>query len=93
VAALGVEPVAVWTGALRDVLVVLADEQAVRGVVPDLAAIVRIEREDDIRGVIVTAPGDDYDFVSRCALLAEGGNSQTTVSLLTYISGPCSFAA
>jgi PhzF family phenazine biosynthesis protein len=64
--ALGAQPVEVYrTGALRDLLVVLRDEHAVRGLVPDMTAIARIERDHDIRGVIVTAPAADYDFVSR----------------------------
>jgi PhzF family phenazine biosynthesis protein len=75
--ALGAEPVEVYrTGALRDLLVVLRDEPAVRGVVPDLTAIARIERQDDVRGVIVTARADQdsagYDFVSRFFAPADG---------------------
>lgn len=50
---------------IRDLLVELADEQAVRELTPDLAAVARLEH----RGVIVTAQaaaGDSgYDFVSR----------------------------
>jgi PhzF family phenazine biosynthesis protein len=65
-AALGAEPVAAYgTGALGDLLVELADEKAVRGLVPDQAALARLEA----RGVIVTAAADGtaggYDFVSR----------------------------
>jgi PhzF family phenazine biosynthesis protein len=71
--ALGVEPGEVYrTGALRDLLVVLRDEQSVRDVVPDLTAIARIERDDDVRGVIVTAPAVDHDFVSRFFAPADG---------------------
>ncbi|MCM2577457.1 PhzF family phenazine biosynthesis protein [Streptomyces meridianus] len=48
-----------------DLLVELADEDTVRSVVPDLAAVARL----DHRGVIVTAraavAADGYDFVSR----------------------------
>lgn len=42
-------------------MVVVGDEQAVRGLAPDMAAI----RDLDRRGVIVTAPGEECDFVSR----------------------------
>jgi PhzF family phenazine biosynthesis protein len=76
--ALGADPVEVYrTGALRDLLVVLRDERAVHGVVPDMTAIARIERDDDVRGVIVTAPAADlgasgYDFVSRFFAPADG---------------------
>ncbi|SMC71532.1 PhzF family phenazine biosynthesis protein [Kibdelosporangium aridum] len=64
--ALGTQPVAAYrTGALGDLLVVLSDEDTVRGLRPDLASIARIEQESGIRGVIVTAESADYDFVSR----------------------------
>ena len=57
------------TGAARnaqnDLLVVLDDEEAVRKLTPDLAALARI----DARGICVTAPAapgsGPYDFVSR----------------------------
>ncbi|QNS07461.1 PhzF family phenazine biosynthesis protein [Streptomyces xanthii] len=66
--ALGVRPLSAHdTGdAIGDLLVELADEQAVRNLAPDLAALARGSR----RGVIATAlaqdPGTGYDFVSRC---------------------------
>jgi PhzF family phenazine biosynthesis protein len=44
-----------------DYLAVLADEAAVRAVEPDHIALMKLDR----RGVIVTAPGDQADFVSR----------------------------
>lgn len=66
--ALGTEPVAAFdTGALGDLLVELADEDAVRALSPDLSALAGL----GIRGVIVTARAraadgaDGYDFVSR----------------------------
>jgi PhzF family phenazine biosynthesis protein len=59
VEALGVTPLAILAG--RDYLVRVADESSVRRVVPDLGALARIDR----RGVIVTAPGQAHDFVSR----------------------------
>ncbi|MFF2848209.1 PhzF family phenazine biosynthesis protein [Streptomyces sp. NPDC058001] len=50
---------------LGDLLVELADEKAVRGLAPDIAALVRHSE----RGIIATARADDpsggYDFVSR----------------------------
>jgi PhzF family phenazine biosynthesis protein len=75
--ALGAEPEAVHgTGPLRDVLVVLADEAAVRAVTPDFTALAHITRRDDIRGVTITAaasdPGRGYDFVSRFFSPADG---------------------
>lgn len=60
VEALGVEPA--WVGRNRfDYLVELADEATVRQLAPDLAALRAIET----RGVIVTAPGQQHDCVSR----------------------------
>lgn len=68
--ALGRKPDATFgTGALGDVLALLPDEAAVRGLRPDLAALETVGREHGFRGVIVTAratdPGSGYDFVSR----------------------------
>ena len=60
--ALGEAPV--WTGRSRfDVVVCLESADAVRRLAPDFAALARL----DVRGVIVTAEGDDegFDFVSR----------------------------
>lgn len=58
------------TGSLGDFLVVLENEDAVRGLDPDFPALVDIQHRSPRpdRGVIVTAPsqpGSDYDFVSR----------------------------
>jgi PhzF family phenazine biosynthesis protein len=64
------------TGELGDVLVVLRNEAAVRALAPDLGAVERISRRDDIRGVIATAaaadPAGGYDFVSRFFTPATG---------------------
>jgi len=63
-ASLGAEPVWTGRGATHDVLCELADEGAVRALVPDIAGL----RAIDARGVIVTARAQrncDYDFVSR----------------------------
>jgi PhzF family phenazine biosynthesis protein len=66
VEALGVKPEATYrTGPLRDLLTVLSDEAAVRAVAPDIAAVEALTRRDNIRGVTVTAPATEYDFVSR----------------------------
>ncbi len=46
----------------KDYLVVLKDEQAVRALKPDFTQWLQLDR----RGVIVTAPGQNTDFVSRC---------------------------
>ncbi|MDT3716407.1 PhzF family phenazine biosynthesis protein [Pseudomonas soli] len=45
----------------KELLVVLASEQAVRACAPDMVALARLPG----LGVIVTAPGEEHDFVSR----------------------------
>ncbi len=57
--ALGVTPLETWRS--RDLMAVLAHEEQVRELVPDLAAVAEL----DAPGVIVTAPGRAIDFVSR----------------------------
>lgn len=59
-AALGTEPLEVYTGK-TDLLAVLENEAAVAALQPDFRTLARIKA----RGVIVTAPGDAVDFVSR----------------------------
>ncbi|OKK03231.1 oxidoreductase [Streptomyces sp. CB03234] len=72
--ALGVDVVAVHDTAphIGDLLVELRDEQSVRSLAPDLAALATMSD----RGVIATAaaedPGRGYDFVSRCFFPAVG---------------------
>ena len=44
-----------------DYLVVLPDQQSVINSVPDLGLLAKLDR----RGVIITAPGEHYDFVCR----------------------------
>jgi len=66
--ALGVVPVEV-VGDAFNYLALLESAKVVRELVPDIAAIARVDRS----GVIVTAPGDDnYDFVSRYFAPAKG---------------------
>lgn len=57
--ALGVEPRELWKA--RDLLAVLGSEGEVRALRPDLAKLSEI----DVFAVIVTAPGEQADFVSR----------------------------
>lgn len=58
-AALGIRPAQVLGNV--DLLAILPDEAAVRALTPDLRALAVLE----CRGVIVSAPGDEVDFVSR----------------------------
>ncbi|TXB62709.1 PhzF family phenazine biosynthesis protein [Phaeodactylibacter luteus] len=60
-AALGLQPDSVWMGR-DDYLVILDKEEAVAALAPDLRKL----REVRSRGVIVSAPGNEVDFVSRC---------------------------
>jgi PhzF family phenazine biosynthesis protein len=57
--ALGVIPGELWRA--RDLVAVLASEAEVRALAPDMTAL---ERFDEF-AIIVTAPGQDADFVSR----------------------------
>jgi len=66
-AGLGVEPAPVL--AAKDYLVVLEDAATLRRLRPDFTALARLTEK---RGVIVTAPGDDCDFVSRFFAPAAG---------------------
>lgn len=56
---LGRSPQEVW--AANDYIAVFESEEIVRSIVPYFAKL----QELDLRGVIVTAPGKDVDFVSR----------------------------
>jgi predicted PhzF superfamily epimerase YddE/YHI9 len=56
---LGISPVA--TAKARDYLAIFDTERAVRELRPDMTALMHL----DCPGIIVTAPGDDCDFVSR----------------------------
>jgi predicted PhzF superfamily epimerase YddE/YHI9 len=78
--ALGAKPSAVL-GA-RDYLCVYEDRDQIRRLTPDMARLARIDR----RGVIVTAPGLDEDFVSRFFAPSKGvpedpvtGSAHTTL--------------
>ncbi len=57
--ALGVQPAGFFTN--RDFLIVVENEDQVRSLRPDLAALERYEAVC----IIVTAPGKGYDFISR----------------------------
>ena len=59
VAGLGATPVA--TAKARDYLAVFNNEETVRKLKPDMAALLRL----DCLGIIATAPGEQCDFVSR----------------------------
>ncbi len=61
--ALGAAPAEIHgTGALNDLLAVFEDEADVRALRPDFAAVARL---DGFRAVIATAPGAEFDYVSR----------------------------
>ena len=59
-AGLGQAPDAVLAG--FDVVAVYRTEEEIRALTPDFAQLNRL----GLRGVVVTAPGKDVDFVSRC---------------------------
>jgi PhzF family phenazine biosynthesis protein len=67
-AALGAVPIEVFADAFN-YMALLESAKVVRELVPDIAAIARMDRS----GVVVTAPGDGvYDFVSRYFAPAKG---------------------
>lgn len=57
--AIGTIPI--YTGVNTDLLVLLQDEESVHNLKPNFSLLERME----VRGIIVTAPGSDCDFVSR----------------------------
>ena len=63
----GLKPVEVYQGT-DDLVVVVRDEAAVASLQPNFHVIRQLKR----RGLIVTAPGDRVDFVSRCFYPAYG---------------------
>lgn len=63
---LGVRPTEAFLG--RDVLAVLADEAALRGVQPDYGVLSQLPA----LGTIITAPGEAHDVVSRCFYPGDG---------------------
>ncbi len=65
-AALGAQPGRVLHG--RDYFAVFASQQEVAAIKPDLDQVAKL----DAQGVVVTAPGDDCDFVSRYFAPAAG---------------------
>lgn len=81
-AALGAEPVEVLRSADATCLAVFDNEDTVRGLVPDMAAIAALED----RKIVVTAPGEKVDFISRCFVPSAGipedpvtGSAHTTL--------------
>jgi len=63
---LGAEPRELYLS--RDYMAVFDSEKQVRAIVPDVRALAELE----VTGIIVTAPGDESDFVSRFFAPREG---------------------
>ena len=81
-AALGAEPVEVLRSVDATCLAVFDNEEAVRGLAPDMAAVEALED----RKIVVTAPGEKVDFISRCFVPSAGipedpvtGSAHTTL--------------
>lgn len=81
-AALGATPVDILRSPNATCLAVFDNEDVVRGLTPDMAALVALEG----RKIVVTAPGETVDFVSRCFVPAAGipedpvtGSAHTTL--------------
>ena len=78
----GLKPVEVYEGE-DDLLVVLKNERQVRKLKPNLHVVASLKR----RGLIVTAPGEEVDFVSRCFYPAYGiGEDPVTGSAHTLLT-------
>lgn len=80
--ALGLMPAETWLGR-EDYLVLVENQLQVTGVQPDFRLLAQLKS----RGVIVTAAGNDTDFVSRCFFPAFGidedpvtGSAHTTLT-------------
>lgn len=58
---IGAAPSALYRGRTNDYMLVFDDEASVRQLTPDM----RLLKQVAARGIIVTAPGTDVDFVSR----------------------------
>lgn len=81
-AALGAEPAEVLRSVDATCLAVFDNEEAVRGLAPDMAAVEALED----RKIVVTAPGEKVDFISRCFVPSAGipedpvtGSAHTTL--------------
>jgi PhzF family phenazine biosynthesis protein len=71
IAALG-GPEPVYCGVSRDLMLVYAQENAVRAMQPDFGKLQGIKHDGQHRFVIVTAAGKDCDFVSRFFCAGDG---------------------
>ena len=66
-AALDCRLLELWQGR-DDYMAVVEDESVVRGLKPDIGAVLDLP----VRGILVTAPGEAVEFVSRCFFPAAG---------------------
>jgi len=57
----GLKPLEIWAGT-DDLVVVVKDQRQVENVQPDLSLLAGLKK---YRGLLVTAPGTEHDFVSR----------------------------
>jgi PhzF family phenazine biosynthesis protein len=79
---LGLTPVETWKGR-EDYLVLVDNQEVVQNLLPDFKTLASLQS----RGVIVTSPGKEVDFVSRCFFPAFGidedpvtGSAHTTLT-------------
>ncbi|MFZ9035604.1 MAG: PhzF family phenazine biosynthesis protein [Francisellaceae bacterium] len=80
---IGVKPSAVFCSH-QDYMLVYDDMQTVIGLNPDFNRLNQL----DLRGVLVTAKGDDYDFVSRCFFPKYGVNEDPVTGSAHCILAP-----
>jgi PhzF family phenazine biosynthesis protein len=77
--ALGIKPQAIYKS-LYDYMVVLDNQTEIESLKPDLTLVKKL----DSRGLIVTAKGNDVDFVSRC-FFPQSGIDEDPVTGSAYV--------
>lgn len=85
--ALGISPVETWRGK-TDYMLVYDRQEEIESMQPDFLSLSKV----DARGVIVTSPGKDYDFISRFFAPQSGVNEDSVTgsahtSLIPYWAG------
>lgn len=71
---LGVAPLEVYRGK-TDFMVIVKDQETVESIQPDFKILTQLNKA---RGTIVTAPGNEVDFVSRCFFPQAGVDEDPT---------------
>ena len=81
--ALGTSPVDIKKGK-EDYLIIIETEEQLKSLTPDFDKLSKV----NARGIIVSAPGDNHDFVSRCFYPAYGIPEDPVTGSAHTTSGP-----